>query len=85
MKIPTPTQPKQFTFLGLVGLLLGGLLLLYIEFWLKAPNASTLYYRQSILLPVALLLLGVSLGLLVKGTRMRRQQPFSRQPKEDRP
>jgi hypothetical protein len=73
MKIPVPSQPKHFTHLGLVGLLLGSLLLLYLEFWLVAPNESTLYYRQSILLPGAILLLVASVGLLVKGIRMRRQ------------
>ena len=69
----SPIWMVSFALLGLVSLLLGSLLLLYIEIGLEAPNASTLYYRQSILLPVALLLLVVSLGLLVKGIWMRRQ------------
>lgn len=66
------TRPAHYVAAGTVGLVLCALLVLVIERVLEAPNASSLYYKQSrwaagtaflFLLSLALLARGISLGI----------------------
>jgi hypothetical protein len=72
MKLPSLKKSKHFFLLGLSFLILCIFLVLYLELWLTAPNNSTLIYRQSILLPVAVVLLAASIAAFIQAIRLRR-------------
>ena len=74
MTLPSPKKSKHFFLLGLFFLILCIFLVLYLELWLTAPNNSTLIYRQSILLPVAVVLLVASIAAFIQGVRLRRAE-----------
>jgi hypothetical protein len=72
-KTPFFKNPIHFLFIGLSGLILCALLLLYIEFGMQAPNESTLFYQQSKALPGVVILFVVSVVCLFRWAQLKKQ------------
>lgn len=60
-------DPKKYILSGLGGLILGVLLLYFLEYFLQAPNEATLIRQQMLFAIPAYLLLIFSFGAILRG------------------
>jgi len=73
-KLPLSQKPICFLLIGLSGLILCALLLLYIEFGMQAPNEATLFYRQFNALPGVVVLFIASIVFLLRWAQMKKRE-----------
>ncbi len=67
MKTTWYKTPMGQIRLGVLGFILSTVLALIAEFWVAAPDASTLYYRQSQVLGAALVVFIISFSIFGVG------------------
>ncbi|GJM43001.1 MAG: hypothetical protein DHS20C20_32830 [Ardenticatenaceae bacterium] len=63
-------KPRPYILGGLGGIILGTLLLYYLEYFLTAPDQGNLYYRQQFWAFFVYVLLVVSVGAILRGVSL---------------